>query len=600
MSRTAIQLVPPLFMLLVMNGCLHDGETEKAGNSPAPATRYTLTVTLSGSGSVSSMPVGIDCGSDCSEALDSDTAITLTATPASGFSFSGWSGACTGTAASCAVTMSANQAVTATFLADSTPSPPPPPPPPPTLFGLTVTVVGTGSVSSTPAGVGCPGDCNENYASGTSVTLTATPGANQQFSGWSNACGGTSTTCTLNMSQNRTAVATFAPVQPTLSVTVSGIGTVTSNVGGINCGNACSAALAPNTAVELTATAGNGYTFGGWSGTGISCGGTGACTVQMTQSRSVLATFTSTSGDLLLFDNFEYVAGRDDPNVVAVFQQHGWSHAKTQQTGVGNPRGYLHTVNQIPGYAGAFPGIASNRVLAMDILPTLPNRDGTNPTGSQTDFYLQYGNGEDPASAGAVPGNVWFQFWMYINYYGDQLSGFDRRNKFIYPCNGPYPCSGGNIKWLMSIEPGSYIPHWYEIAVPAQGEVFFATHIDRTNSTITSPDTADYDQGKLGQTNLTHPGPNQWTLVKINIDTSTQFGSYRAWIRPLGGSWIQIADFRHGVDGFSWVVNQIGGHRTFRMPTTLGSGNPDQPRWDAYIYVDDFAMSRTEAALPQY
>lgn len=80
------------------------------------AATQTLTAATAGSGSgtVSSSPAGINCGSTCSSAYASGTGVTLTATPASGSVFSGWSGACSGTAA-CSVTMGQARSVTATF-----------------------------------------------------------------------------------------------------------------------------------------------------------------------------------------------------------------------------------------------------------------------------------------------------------------------------------------------------------------------------------------------------------------------------------------------------------------------------------------------------
>jgi subtilase family serine protease len=74
----------------------------------------TVTTSGNGAGTVSSNPAGIDCGSICSHSYTAGTSVTLTATPASGSVFSGWSGACSGTG-TCGVTMSQARSVTATF-----------------------------------------------------------------------------------------------------------------------------------------------------------------------------------------------------------------------------------------------------------------------------------------------------------------------------------------------------------------------------------------------------------------------------------------------------------------------------------------------------
>jgi hypothetical protein len=68
----------------------------------------------SGSGTVTSNPAGITCGSTCTHGYTLGAGVVLTATPASGSSFAGWSGACSGTG-TCSVTMSQARSVTATF-----------------------------------------------------------------------------------------------------------------------------------------------------------------------------------------------------------------------------------------------------------------------------------------------------------------------------------------------------------------------------------------------------------------------------------------------------------------------------------------------------
>ena len=77
----------------------------------------TLTVGKEGGGkgTVASNPPGIACGSDCGEDYALGTSVALTATPSEGVSFTGWSGACTGTGV-CAVSMNnEDQSVSATF-----------------------------------------------------------------------------------------------------------------------------------------------------------------------------------------------------------------------------------------------------------------------------------------------------------------------------------------------------------------------------------------------------------------------------------------------------------------------------------------------------
>jgi len=85
----------------------------RSGSVP---TTFTLTTakTGTGSGAITSNPTGISCGTTCSAIYTSGTSVTLTATPATGSTFSGWSGACSGTG-TCTITMDAAKSVTATF-----------------------------------------------------------------------------------------------------------------------------------------------------------------------------------------------------------------------------------------------------------------------------------------------------------------------------------------------------------------------------------------------------------------------------------------------------------------------------------------------------
>lgn len=74
---------------------------------------------------------------------------------------------------------------------------------------LTVSVMGDGAVTSTPAGIDCGATCTADFAANSSVTLTATPAAGSAFVGWSGDCSG-SGPCTLTMDGAKTAMASFA------------------------------------------------------------------------------------------------------------------------------------------------------------------------------------------------------------------------------------------------------------------------------------------------------------------------------------------------------------------------------------------------------
>jgi hypothetical protein len=233
-----------------------------------------LTVKVEGSGSVTSSPAGINCGSgsDCTETYDPGTGVTLTAAPQGGTTFAGWGGACTGSSTTCTLMMNAARSVTATFT---------------TKPVLTVTKSGSGggTVMSSPAGINCGTDCNHPFDEGTSVTLTATPNGASTFAGWGGACTGMGG-CTVTMNASKSVTATFTGDDQQLTVTVSGAGTVTSSPLGISCvGPAtCVAPYALNTAVTLTAAPSSVV----WSGACTA----DPCTVTMDGPKSVTATFS--------------------------------------------------------------------------------------------------------------------------------------------------------------------------------------------------------------------------------------------------------------------------------------------------------------------
>jgi hypothetical protein len=138
---------------------------------------------------------------------------------------------------------------------------------------------GQGTVTSVPAGINCPGDCNSQFAPNTNVLLTATVPANvsARFIGWAGDClaAGINPQCTINSTTRPNASATARFINTTkLTVTVNGVagaGTVTSNVSPsapvqISCPNICVNDYSDtNASVTLTATPAPGHRFEGWS-----------------------------------------------------------------------------------------------------------------------------------------------------------------------------------------------------------------------------------------------------------------------------------------------------------------------------------------------
>ena len=270
------------------------------GAAPPLPTTVTLTVGKAGAGTGTVTGPGISCGTDCSQALTAGTAVTLTAAPATGSTFTGWSGGgCSGTGP-CTVSPTADATVTATFGVQAT------------TVTLTVGKAGAGTGTVTGPGISCGTDCSQALTAGTAVTLTAAPATGSTFTGWSGGgCSGTGP-CTVSPTADTTVTATFGVQATTVTLTVSkaGAGTGTVTGPGISCGTDCSQALTAGAPVTLTAAPAPGSTFTGWSGGG--CSGTGACTVSPTADITVTATFAAQappSGGLVAAYSFDESGG---------------------------------------------------------------------------------------------------------------------------------------------------------------------------------------------------------------------------------------------------------------------------------------------------
>jgi len=200
---------------------------------------------------------------------------------------------------------------------------------PPPAFDLTVSKTGDGTVISDDGGINCGADCNENYASGTLVVLTATPTTDYTFTGWTGDCSGTET-CQVTMNEVKNVTANFDTV-PTipLVVNVTGRGTVGTyctdnndsdcvedyspspdpvviNHGGIYCSSDntsdCAKDYPLNQVVTLSARLpfqldcfmmNSCVKFAGWTGDCVSAGTNSTVEVTMDSAKTCTATFES-------------------------------------------------------------------------------------------------------------------------------------------------------------------------------------------------------------------------------------------------------------------------------------------------------------------
>jgi len=232
-------------------------------------TYYTLTVNVSpqGSGNVSLNPPG---GS-----YTAGTQVTLTAQANSGYVFSSWSGALSGTTNPATITMNSNKTVTAVFTQQQVQQ-----------YTLTTSVspTGAGTVSLNPAG--------GVYTAGTQVTLTAQANSGYVFSSWSGDLSGTTNPATITMNSNKTVTANFVQQSVsgyTLSVSVSPSGS------GVVSINPFKSKYTAGEQVTLTAQANSGYVFSSWSGD--LSGTTNPATITMNSNKTVTANFVQSGGN---------------------------------------------------------------------------------------------------------------------------------------------------------------------------------------------------------------------------------------------------------------------------------------------------------------
>ena len=198
----------------------------------------TATVPSSGGGiQVTPEP---NCGS---QYYVEGTEVTVTATLATGYSFTGWSGATSSELSPLILTMDGDKTLTANFSQE--------------CHTLTVNVSpGDGGTVSRSPNQAC-------YPNGTQVTLTATSAIGYSFAGWSGATSSELSPLILTMDGDKTLIAHFVQACYALNVSVNPAGSGLIDIQPQpNCGNAYVA----GTALTLTAMPNTGYYFSNWSG----------------------------------------------------------------------------------------------------------------------------------------------------------------------------------------------------------------------------------------------------------------------------------------------------------------------------------------------
>ncbi len=165
-----------------------------------PHRQLTVSMAGAGTGSVSSSPAAISCLPTCSADFLEGATVTLTAHPDPASDFVGFSGGgCSGSGLTCQVTMDQPRSVSASFT-----------PKPQHLLTVAMAGSGSGSVSSTPAGISCPSTCASSFVEGAAVTLVAHPDPTSDFAGFSgDGCSGAQPTCVVTIDQARAVTATF-------------------------------------------------------------------------------------------------------------------------------------------------------------------------------------------------------------------------------------------------------------------------------------------------------------------------------------------------------------------------------------------------------
>ncbi len=313
--------------------------------------QYYLTTAVS--------PSGAGTVSPGSGWYNSGSYVTITASPASGYHFTGFTGSVNSGSNPLAVAMNSSLTETANFAPNTT------------YYTLTTPVSPSGGGTVSPS---CPGGCS--YASGSQVTITATPASGYQFNGFTGSVNSGSNSVTVTMNSAMTETANFTTIatqyQLTTNVGPAGTGTISPATGLYNAG-----------AMTITATPNSGYAFSNFSGT--YSGTTNPLSINLSGTGTITANFVpgyTISGQVTLSGNGSGVSG---VSISASGSQSG--STITDANGMyllpGLAAGGSYTVTASKsGYglsaAQSFTNLASNQTASFTATPSLSINGGSN------------------------------------------------------------------------------------------------------------------------------------------------------------------------------------------------------------------------------
>ncbi len=264
---------------------IYDARVE--GGFEADIVKFALIVAKKGGGTgkVTSEPAGIECGGTCEAEFEEGTEVTLSAVSNEGSEFKAWEGCDSEAEGKCIVTLDEAREATATFEEEAPEGIP---------LSIETEGGGSGTVASDKGAISCSPFCEDEYAEGTKVTLTATPTPGSAFYSWKrcDAGGVNGRQCMVSMDKAKTVTAVFATTHELTVTKEGGLGKVQSSPGGILCLANCSettAAFLEGAKVTLKATPSKRFVLAEWTG---DCSGTGTCELTMSEDHAVGAKFT--------------------------------------------------------------------------------------------------------------------------------------------------------------------------------------------------------------------------------------------------------------------------------------------------------------------